>query len=202
MFHKLKSFSRSDAMIRRTYLLFILMFVPIFAMCQSEESKFDLFGGYSYLARSGVGSGWNAEAAYNFTRNIGITMDFSGNYSSTSVNISGVLPTPVNVSSNINYHFFMVGPQFAFHAGPVRPFAHVLVGASYLHASASLSSPSGGGSAGAGTVGFASAIGIGVDVKTSRRLSLRLVQVDGLLTRFGGNSQGLARISTGVVFHF
>ena len=189
-------------MIRKICFSIFVLLIPTFAVCQSEDSKVDVFGGYSYLLRSGVGSGWKAEATFNLMRHVGIVTDFSGNYSRTSVNVTGVVPGPVSISSNVNYHFFMVGPQVGFHVGRVRPFGRVLVGASYLHASASVSAPSGGGSAGAGTTAFATGIGTGFDVKVSPRVSLRPIVVDGLFTRFGGSWQAMPRFSTGVVFHF
>jgi hypothetical protein len=189
-------------MVRNICIVIVVVFVSALALGQPEYSKVDVFGGYSYLLRSGVGSGWDAEAAYNFNRNFGIVTDFSGNYSRTSVNITGVLPDPVNISTNISYHFFMAGPQAGFHVGRVRPFGHILVGGSYLHASASVSSPSGGGSGGGGIAAFATGVGIGVDVKVSRTVSLRPFLVDGLFTHFGGGWQAMPRFSTGVVFHF
>jgi outer membrane immunogenic protein len=50
-------------------------------------------------------------------------------------------------------------------------------------------------------------VGGGVDVKISRRFSIRPAQVDYLLTRFnefgtGAQTQNNLRVSTGVVFHF
>jgi opacity protein-like surface antigen len=187
---------------RNIAVIALVLFIPAVALCQNESSKVDVFGGYSFLLRSGVGSGWNAEATYNFNRNFGIVTDFSGNYSRTSVNITGVLPDPVNISSNISYHFFMAGPQAGFHVGRVHPFGHVLFGGSYLHASASVSSPTGSGSGAGGTTAFATGAGIGVDVKVSRTVSLRPFLVDGLFTHFGGGGQAMPRFSTGVVFHF
>ena len=189
-------------MSRNICVAVLVVFIPALALCQSESTKVDVFGGYSFLLRSGVGSGWNAEATYNFNRNFGIVTDFSGNYSRTSVNITGVLPGTVNISSNISYHFFMAGPQAGFHIGRVHPFGHILFGGSYLHGSASVSSPSGGGSAGGGISAFATGAGIGVDVKVNHRVSLRPILVDGLFTHFGGNWQAMPRFSTGAVFHF
>ena len=189
-------------MFRNICIAVLIVLISTTALCQSEYSKVDLFGGYSYLLRSGVGSGWNAEATYNFNRNFGIVTDFSGNYSRTSVNITGVLPDPVNISTNISYHFFMAGPQAGFPVGRVRPFGHVLFGGSYLHGSASVTSPTGSGSGGGGTTAFATGVGIGVDVKISRRVSLRPVLVDGLFTHFGENWQAMPRFSTGIVVHF
>ena len=51
------------------------------------------------------------------------------------------------------------------------------------------------------------AIGAGVDFKVSRRFSIRLLQVNYLMTRFnelglGAQSQNNLRVSSGVVFRF
>ena len=59
----------------------------------TEPSKVDIFGGYQYLhANSGVSgvggwnfNGWNAAVSGYFTRNFGVTADFSGNYAKPNV---------------------------------------------------------------------------------------------------------------------
>jgi hypothetical protein len=46
------------------------------------------------------------------------------------------------------------------------------------------------------------AIGGGIDATVVRDIGWRLVQVDYLLTQFGGASQNNARISAGIIFRF
>jgi outer membrane immunogenic protein len=70
------------------------------------------------------------------------------------------------------------------------------------HASGSLVEGS-GSSTGGGA--FASLVGGGVDLRATRRFSIRLVEADYLVTTFdngGNNHQNNFRIGAGVVFHF
>ena len=63
------------------------------SLVAQEPSKVDIFGGYQYLhANSGVSgvdglnfNGWNAAVSGYFTRNFGVTADFSGNYAKPKV---------------------------------------------------------------------------------------------------------------------
>jgi hypothetical protein len=92
---------------------------------QEQEAKAgEFFGGYQYLHAStgisGVDSfslqGWNVAASGYFTRNLGITADFSGNYG-----------TPSGVTTRL--YTFMFGPSVRFpNSSRITPFGHALFG--------------------------------------------------------------------------
>ena len=109
--------------------------------------------------------------------------------------------------SSIKIHNFLFGGTFSYRGHEsLRPFAHVLAGFSRrdIHGTEILT-----GSGGTldirfsnSETAFAAAAGGGLDVQLGKRLALRVVQADYLLTRLGGFTQNNARISTGLVFRF
>lgn len=145
----------------------------------AQDSKFDLFGGYSYV-HSNPGSlpaadanGWEASLTYNWNRWLGLTADVDGHY-----------------CCGQSMHDFLFGPQIRL-GHKVSPYVHGLVGISH----------------GSSTGGFsdnvlAYAFGGGVDIQWADRLSVRLIQVDYLGTQYGGFTQNNVRVSAGLVFHF
>jgi hypothetical protein len=178
-------------------LLAVLTFVGVSARAQ-ENSKVDIFAGYSYLrenpATGGVNSfnlnGGSASVAYNATRWLSGVADFGGYTNGNILNshTSGTLST------------YLFGPRVNFrNSTRFTPFAQALFGVA--HASASIAGTSSSDNA------FASAFGGGLDVSVSRHLAVRPFQVDYLLTRFNegtGNAQNQnnLRVSTGVVVRF
>jgi len=84
----------------------------------------------------------------------------------------------------------------------MQPFGEVLVG--LAHSSGSLVQPPNPGASNAGAA-FAALVGGGVDLHLKRRFSIRLVEVDCLVTTFDNgvnDHQNNLRISAGAVFHF
>ena len=164
----------------------------------------NVFVGYSYLSADQVSNGranlngWNGSIEGKVFPFIGIVADFSGHYGS-----GPVVPNPActavvggkcsGVSATTNVHSFFFGPRVSVSVGKVRPFAHILVGASHTNESASLFSTS--------DTSFAYALGGGVDYHLIPLVSWR-VQADLLQTRFFGDTQNNVRISTGVAIHF
>jgi len=99
---------------------------------------------------------------------------------------------------------FTAGARYLPRIGhsPVQAFGQVLVG--LAHASGSLVQANTPGTANAGAA-FAANLGGGLDLHASRRLSVRLVEADYLLTTVDNgtnNHQNNLRISAGVVIHF
>ena len=208
---------------RKIKLLLMLLFVFLFPSASLRaQDKIELFGGYSYVrdpvqiftpigiagpvivippgtcpitgCPPGIGAfstvhvnthGWEFSGNYKLTGWLGGVADFSGNYGSTH-------------GSNLHLNTYLFGPQVSFPAS-VSPFAHVLFGAAHE----SLSNPGVTGIANLGTdTAFATAVGAGIDVKVIPFLSVRLIQVDYLATRFGSRTQNQPRASAGIVFHF
>jgi peptidoglycan-associated lipoprotein len=85
---------------------------------------------------------------------------------------------------------------------PVQPFGQALIG--FAHSSGTLVQ---GANPGAGNAGaaFAANLGGGLDLRASRRFSVRLIDADYLVTTFDNgtnNHQNNLRIGAGVVVHF
>jgi len=163
-----------------------------------EGPRFDVFAGYSYVrdnpSTSGVNGfnlhGGSASLAYNVNSWLSGVADFGG-YHANNILGSGV-------DGTISTYLF--GPRFSYRRH-VRftPFAQTLFGVA--HASGSGFGISGTNNA------FAASFGGGVDLKLTRRFSLRPAQVEYLLTRFpettnSRETQNNLRVSTGVLFHF
>ena len=141
-------------------------------------------------------NGWNGSVEGKVLPHVGIVADFSGHYGSVprlqceAIN----LPCPT-LSASTHIHNFLFGPRVSVSVGKFRPFAHALFGAG--HISESGSSFFGSGS----DTSFAYALGGGVDYHLFPLVSWR-VQADLLQTRFFGNTQNNARISTGIAIRF
>jgi len=187
--------------------LMLLCFSSFLAVPAQSQDTFQLFGGYSYLhapvtltetTTCPVGvvclpvaigthpnlNGWELSGTYNAYKWLGATADFSGDYGSS-------------LGSTVHLQTFLFGPQVHL-PGPVSPFAHVLFGGAHESLGENFSLGIGSGSANA----FAVAAGAGIDLKVATFVSLRAIQLDYLVTRFGSATQNQPRVSAGVVFHF
>lgn len=176
---------------RRLVLMFVALF---FGICSAQvaraQDSVQIFGGYSYLRPSvnvdSLGehpnlNGWEVSGTYNMLKWLGATADFSGHYGTDS-------------GANTHYQTYLFGPQVRL-PGPVSPFAHVLIGAAHESFNApGLFSASGNA--------FAAAVGAGIDIKLVPFVSLRPIQLDYLVTRFGSSTQNQPRASAGLVVHF
>jgi len=165
-----------------------------FGQERGEAPKAEIFGGYQYFhansGTSGLGgfnlNGWNASASGFFTRNLGVTADFSGSYGTPSV---------LGVGVKTNFYTFLFGPTVRVpNSSRLTPFAHVLFGGGRLSGSAFGVSAS--------STDFTWAAGGGVDVNLSRNFAIRMGQADFLQTRVAGSSQNNFRYSTGIVLKF
>jgi len=179
-------------------LLAVLSFLGATAYAQESAPKLDVFAGYSYLqANPGVNgfdsfhlNGGSASAAYNINTWLSGVADFGG-YNNGNVfgtDRSGTLST------------YLFGPRVSYrHFRKITPFGQVLFGVGHANAAAFNTANS--------QTGFAMSVGGGVDYKLFNHLSIRPVQADYLLTRFGVGTVGTwtednVRISTGFVFRF
>ena len=168
------------------FLIAVLSVFSLMAYAQ-EAPKAEIFGGYQYAhINSGVSgapsfnfNGWDASVSGFFTRNVGITGDFSGNYGTVS-----------SVSTKIYTYLF--GPTVRFSNSRVSPFVHGLFGGAHV---------SGGSGVGSDS-GFAWAAGGGLDVNASSHVAVRLGQFDFLQSRISNLTQNNFRYSVGIVFRF
>lgn len=187
----------------------LLGFLSFFAAAGrgQEYSKFDLFGGYSYVRAnpsgdSGLSSfnmnGGEASLAYNINSWLSGVIDAGGYRASRDVTqFFGGLPFTARDKGNTWTYLF--GPRISYrHLGRITPFAQALFGIAKV-------TP---GVFGAQQTDFAMTIGGGFDYRLARRLSIRPIQADYLLTRFKDSdassrpTENNLRLSTGLVFHF
>src|SRR3954470_7119643 len=163
-----------------TLALLCVMALPVLAQ---ENDKAEIFGGYQYTRMSGSNfNGWTGAFTGNVNNWLGITGDISGAYNS-------------NLGASLHTYNFLFGPTVSFsRTEKVKPFVHALFGVS--HAGAGFFGLSATGNS------FATALGGGADVRVNKNVSIRMIQADYFLTRFGGESQNNARISTGLVLRF
>lgn len=187
------------------------VFLSLFTVSPVKaQDTVQIFGGYSYLRPSvsidsfvacpvGVTppcvgnpgtlnthpnlNGWELSGTYNFRDWLGGTADFSGHYGTDQ-------------GSSVHYQTYLFGPQVHL-PGPVSPFAHVLIGGAHE----SISTGSGNAVSGSGSA-FAIAAGAGIDIHAAPFLSVRVFQIDYLVTRFGSATQSQPRLSAGIVLHF
>ena len=161
----------------------------------SQITSFNLFGG-------------GGEFDVNFGPYLGIKADFMGYTQSSSLTTKlHELGYTGNVNGNV--FTYMFGPQIKKHTGVFQPFGEVLVGAAHSNLYATLYDASNGTTnASSDNNAFAFATGGGIDLKLTRHISARPVQVDYLLTRFGVNgtsytgSQNNFRYFAGIDFTF
>jgi hypothetical protein len=157
-----------------------------------ENSRVDLFGGYSFNSaesRRGIQNGWNGSLTYNVNSWLGISSDFSGHYQSQT-----------NVDPKLNMFSLMFGPQFTVRRDSrLSPFAHVLLG--FRHRSYEYPPSPLIPTLTFSQNDFASAFGGGFDIKLNRSISFRPFQADYLLEKSYGNTLNNFRFSTGIVFH-
>jgi Outer membrane protein beta-barrel domain/PDZ domain len=165
----------------------------------AQESRADVFGGYSYLNidTNGLSSrqsanGWEASISGNFNKWFAVEGEVSGYYKNYSVNLEnlglGVLDVKVTDYS------YAAGPRINFK--PI--FVHALFGGDHLTGSSSGVSLSQDGVAGS--------VGGGVQWRVSGPWSVR-ASADYVFTRhnlFGGPSvtQNNVRASAGIVYSF
>ncbi len=170
----------------------LLLLLPLTALAQ-DAPKVEVSGGFSYLRTVELSAfnlyGWNASVAGNLNPWFGVVGDLGGNYASPSSGVFGLAGVDVKA------HTFLFGPRFSYRsAGRTTMFCHALFGGA--HGSA--------GSFGvtATDTAFAMALGGGFDIRLADSVAFRALQLDYLMTRFGGDRQNSVRLITGVVFRF
>ena len=168
--------------------------------------KAEVFGGYQYLHTGDVTvdgvkafdsqgfNGWDTSVTGYFHNHLGVTGDFGGAYAT----VNGV---------HTHIYTYTGGPVVSFHEGPINPFVHALFGGVHL----SFSESGGGATASVSKTGFGMMFGGGVDVKASRAVAVRLIDVDWVYYHFGSipaidlpafSSSNNVRITTGLVIRF
>ncbi len=174
-----------NRMFKYVAVAFLLTFSAFSASAQDDRTKFEFFGGYSYLrADDGAGdhvnaNGFNASLTGNFHRYVGAKFDFS-----------------THSKDDTRLNQFLGGLQFKdnkMNDRRVKPFAHVLAGLANTRFTGDSSND------------FAMVIGAGIDVKVSKRVDIRLIQADynPVFVRDSGysNTSNNFRLGVGIVIH-
>lgn len=167
-------------------LLAIVLFLRANVMAQNAP-KVEVFGGYSHV----VADLSNASFGLNGGE-IAVTENLN-NWFGGKIDIGSQWGTQNGF--NVNTQQFMYGPVFACRkASSITPFGQVLLGA--IRGSQEFVGIS------QSATRFAAAFGGGVDVKLSKKASIRMIQADYLVSRFMGTNQNNIRLSAGIVLTF
>ncbi|HKX27594.1 MAG TPA: hypothetical protein VJ302_07875 [Blastocatellia bacterium] len=197
-----------------------LMVVSLTASAQ-DYPKVEIFGGYSYLRTDSTTTdltstgipgtafqdsanlnGFSLSVTGNLHRRIGIAADFGGYFGTINNRFSSQTLSLAFPADTSNYSL-LFGPQFSWRSKEskntfyLRPmmvgFVHGKQTATVLGVTDSDTQNV-----------FAASIGAGFDRKVAKKISIRILQADALLTRFdqgtGGRNQVNVRLSTGIVF--
>ena len=197
---------------RLLFLAIAFVTLSLFALAQ-DAPKIEVFGGYQFLhvgSFDGEGdsaantSGWAGSATFNVYKRIGLTTDFSGSYRSESIVNTQVSSVPA--PAHIQIYTYTFGPVASLYShGKVNLFAHALFGDAHVRPTGCVIFSGSPDECGSGSYnGLAMMFGGGMDVKSSDRFALRVVQFDWvrLPSQFDGGLNGNMRISTGFVFRF
>ena len=216
----------------RAILFSAILCLPILGFAQQETNQVatrgTVFGGYSLLhssndlGSSSIGGsnfnlggslgGWEGQGTFNFTRNFGLTADFSGN----SKQLAGVSGLGFSAGTQQHMYNMLFGPTVTGYFGKSSIFGHALFGEALSTMSAGVSVPILGGISAPldSSHAFAMAFGGGIDIGLSRHFAIRAAQVDFVRTNFNtlGSLTGLTsgtssnqnnfRYSGGVVWRF
>lgn len=161
--------------------------------------------------------GVNAAGTFNFNRYVGVRGDFSANYKNFRTNLPltvGSVTSNSELRVNASVYNFLGGIQVKDNAkegSRFRPFGYALAGAGVNRAKIDEDFFSTSFCQRAGVdcrngfdeseTGFAAALGGGIDIRATRRFSIRAVQIDYNPIRVGGSTQDNIRFGFGVVFH-
>lgn len=196
---------------RHTYaVVFFLVLISSFSF--SQNSRADLYGGYSYVnidtngltSRQGA-NGWQAAVSVNFNKWVAVEGDVSGYYKTYTVSLTSSSTDCTffgacysTATAKVTDYSYAAGPRINFK--PV--FIHALFGGDHLTGTASVSGVSGNLSA--SQDGLAGLAGGGVQFRVSGPWSVR-ASADYVFTRhniFGGPSitQNNFRAGAGIVY--
>jgi hypothetical protein len=164
----------------------LVLFSVQVSSAQVEPPKVEIFAGYSYLQteQDSVPNGGDISVAVNLTPSVSVTAD-----------VSAHRDRPIAGGGQTTIVFFRGGPKFKFlTTDRVTPFLQVLAGG--VNASTRIS-----GFSGSSTL-FSAAAGFGLDVRVSRFIAIRAIQIDYDMILNHGTVVNSGRAAVGVVFRF
>jgi Outer membrane protein beta-barrel domain len=209
----------------RITLLFLLSM--LFSRAALSQDRFEIYGEYSYLHFNPTVTGIN-DRSFNgggggvtlyFLKIFGIKADFMG-YGSTTFTKTvsapvtlpggGVIPAGTYASTG-DMFTYLAGPVLRIPIPRITPFGEILFGVSNTNGYVNLQNSV---IAGGGTISrsptqhpFTMAVGGGIDLGISKRVAIRLVELDYVLSRYSNpltsvGNQNNFRYCGGLVFKF
>lgn len=208
-------------------LLFLAVLIVACASVSFAQSadynKVEFYGGYSHnRVDTGIGDsdtslrdvideregfhGFNTSLTGNITRYVGLKFDLAGHFKEKSFPFLGT--ARVDVESSV--YNFLGGVQLKDNSTETRfkPFAQALVGAARARNQVDFTDvvcaavfPSPCTDFTETDTGFAGAFGGGLDIRASKRIDIRVVQIDYNPTRVFDGTQHNFRIGAGIVIH-
>jgi outer membrane immunogenic protein len=172
----------------------LLAFGGTVAAQEASTPKFEIGMNYSWLHvnsanfdRQRTGNGGSGYFEYNLNSIVGLVADFGG-YANTRTGVNDKLLT------------YMFGPRFNWRHTRWNPYVQYLFGGGYVW-----NNPPGVASTSQNA--FATAAGGGLDYNLTKRISIKPIQVEYVMTQIDstrgfGSHQNDVRYSGGVVFKF
>ena len=189
-----------------------------------EYPKFEIFAGYSGLGENpkpisfnGVivphgyaADGFETSLIRNFNRHVGLKADFSAHFNDENGPANIVVCNPACTTAPQTIQFrsrvynFLAGPELkARNHTRFTPFVYALGGLGHTHARFNTPGPTFNLLLGKSTNDFAMALGGGLDLRATKRTSIR-TSIDYNPIFIGDSSGGrrnLTRLSLGILFH-
>jgi hypothetical protein len=181
-----------------------------------ERTKFEVSAGFSHQRLDGSGdlddtsgyNGFDVSGTKTVTLYLGIKGAFSDAYRKDNFTLPGFgLNTVIRFTIKDSLYTYMGGVQIKDSEGKakLKSFFHVLAGGATLTQKLRGDCPSDVlsfcDSFNFSQTGFALAAGGGLDVKASKRISIRIIQADYNLLFLGGDTVKNFRVGAGIVFH-
>ena len=209
----------------------LLMCPAVVALAQNgktdEYPKFEFFFGYSALGdpTNEIGftnnlkiggsyainnNGFEASVTRNFTSYIGLKADFSAHFNNSNSSGPVTFCNPTCTTSTQDLHLktrvynFLAGPELkARNSTRFTPFGYVLGGAAHTSAQFSTPGPPTFALLKKGDNGFALALGGGLDIRATKRISIRTsIDYNPVFIQDSATSRrDFVRFSLGVLFH-
>jgi opacity protein-like surface antigen len=202
------NFSRRNLFMRKAILGIILIGCAgsLIEAQTPADPKNEFFAGYSYQSadintltidpQRTSQNGVNLAYTRNVTRNLGITGDVSAHFHRDSTSSAGG-----TFERKRDQYALLGGLQYKVHNDSrLQPFVHALFGVSLFRGFTSNITSTGNVFTIDDATGFGMALGGGIDIQTSKRIDVRLIQVDYSPTHFGPGWQHNLRLSIGIVF--
>jgi len=176
-----------------------------------EYYKTEIYGGYSWLkptqatiafSKDDSANGYDVSVTRNFNRFFGVKFATGGNFKTTKE----VFPNVTDVQNN-SFYTYSGGVQFGDNrkSSRLRPFAQILVGGIRFNYKFTSTFGSNVNTSRENENKFLMVFGGGLNIRVGKKISVRPIQFDYLVTNGGLSSltsKGFVRLGAGVNFNF